>query len=150
MAGYRLPRAAGSKNFGRPFALYDTAKVLNILLQADGAEIRHVENPEIVHIGGMATEYLCQSAGVSPADIWLAWVQSLHGTDGVAGSTPEEDPRSGATTDPADLARFPAVTLQCLVQGEPPPPLPQPLDSETEARLHTVVAELVDLVDRYT
>ena len=132
-----LPRHARERieEFGRAFAVYDTAKVLNILLQADGAEVRHHENPQIVHIGGMATEYLCQAAGVRPADIWLAWVQSLHGPDGARGTTPEAAPHSGATTDPPDLAQFPAVTLQCLVRGEPLPLLPQPLGAETEARL---------------
>ena len=125
-----LLQRARIEEFGRAFAVYDTAKVLNILLQADGAEVRHHENPQIVHIGGMATEYLCQATGVRPADIWLEWVQSLHGPDGARGTTPEAAPHSGVTTDQPDLAQFPAVTLQCLVRGDPLPPLPQPLGAE--------------------
>ena len=136
------------EEFGRAFAVYDTAKVFNILLQADGSEVRHFENPQIAHIGGMATEFLCQAAGVRRDDIWLAWVRSLQGP-GEARRRAGGPPRLGQSSRSAGRREFPAVTLQCLLRGEPLPPLPPSLATETEARLRAVVAELIDLVGQY-
>jgi len=42
---------------GRNFRLYDTAKVLNLLLQADGGVVTHLENPALMHVGGIS-QYL--------------------------------------------------------------------------------------------
>lgn len=55
------PRARGAiESLGRAFRLYDTAKVLNLLLRADGGEMTHVAHPALRHLGGIS-QYLSRA-----------------------------------------------------------------------------------------
>ena len=147
-SGYRWPDLPAEvrrevARLGRRFDLYDTAKVLNILLQADGETVAHIDHPNLVHIGGMSVEYLCDAFGVRPMDLWLEWERSL------SPSGAPEPPGSDDLGAPPDPARVAALALRCLVRGEPLPPIPTSLDAAAEERLRKVIGELTDLVDRY-
>jgi hypothetical protein len=39
---------------GHEYWLYDTGKIVNILLQEDGHPLCHLEHPQLIHIGGMS------------------------------------------------------------------------------------------------
>jgi hypothetical protein len=147
-AGYRWPDLPVEVRremvrLGRRFDLYDTAKVLNILLQSDGETVAHIDHPNLVHIGGMSVEYLCEAFGVRPMDLWLEWERSLSPSDAPV------PPGSDARSAPPDPARVAALALRCLVRGEPLPPIPTSLDPSAEARLKKVLDELAHLVERY-
>jgi hypothetical protein len=128
---------------GRRFDLYDTAKVVNILLQADGDTVVHIDHPNLVHVGGMSVEYLCEAFGVRPMDLWVEWERSLQPTGG-----PEPPPLDASGVQP-DPARVAALALRCLVRGEPLPPIPPSLDAASAARLRKVLDQLRNLVEQY-
>jgi hypothetical protein len=120
---------------GRRFGLYDTAKVLNLLLQGEGFVLAHVDNPALVHIGGIS-QYLSDpsvlgrdpeaGAGAEPAAPWFAL--------------------SGVGRERWDFARWTAATLRSLVDGGPVPELPA--DREQRSRAKEVRRELLGLVER--
>jgi hypothetical protein len=109
---------------GRRFDMYDTAKVLNILLQGDGGTLRHLDHPELFHVGGIS-EYL---------------------------SHPRDEPpplfaRGGAGRTRWDFAHWAAATLMAFVDGGTPPDAAVP--GLAEAQAMTTQNELRDLVERY-
>ena len=68
-AGNDISDAARSRleAVGRSFWVYDTAKIVNILMQADGHHLSHRENPNLVHIGGVS-HYLASYSDGSEAN----------------------------------------------------------------------------------
>jgi hypothetical protein len=117
---------------GHLYKVYDTGKVVNILLQIDGKRVCHVDPDELIHIGGM-------SHFLSPPD---------PGAKGGEVETPSwasnylMEPRLATT-------RFTAALLRSLAEGQPPPPLPTGLEPELERRMLFVRDEVIDLVERY-
>jgi len=132
-----LPRAAREQlvAMNRRFELYDTAKAFNILFQGDGFALTHVDNPALVHIGGIS-QYLSDPS-------------VLGRGPGRETSTGDESElpwfaTSGAGRDRWDFARWAAALLRTIVDGEPAPQLPTaPIARE---RATAVQRELLDLV----
>src|SRR5690606_22166711 len=48
---------------GRDYKLFDTGKIVNILLQCDGQRLLHTEHPDLLHVGGMS-HYLSPPAHI--------------------------------------------------------------------------------------
>lgn len=116
----------------RRFLVYDTAKIVNILLTAGGHPILHRDLPTLLHIGGLS-HYISPSAYMITEDgrrepDWAKW--SL-----VA-------PR-------LEVARLTANLLTSTIDGTEPVPLPEITDEHLRAVVPTVRAEVVDLVERY-
>ena len=130
------------EEFGKAFKMYDTAKPLNILLQAEGLQVCHVEHPQLVHIGGVS-EYWCEATGVQRPSAWASLPRDSSGRPAWAS-------QEGHGRDRWDLSRFAALTLEYLVRGEEPPSLPLDVRSGLYERMEAVRAELVDLVARYS
>jgi hypothetical protein len=119
----------------RGAGLYDTAKVLNVLLQAHGHAVEHVDHPNLAHIGGMS-DYLSRRATAS--------------TTNGSGSQGRRRLRDGSADRRRDLASFAAATLQRLSDGLAPPPLPPDLDERNTPLFRAVQQEVVDLVSTYS
>jgi hypothetical protein len=120
---------------GRQFRLYDTAKVLNILLQGDGFGLTHVDNPALVHVGGIS-QYLSDpsvlgrdSGSLASDDVSVPWFAA-----------------SGSGRQRWDFAQWAAATLRSIVDGESPPELPD--DPAQRQRAIEVRGELLDLAGR--
>jgi hypothetical protein len=118
---------------GRQFRLYDTAKVLNILLQGDGFRLTHVDNPALVHIGGIS-QYLSDPnvlgrdpGSLTTDDASVPWFAA-----------------SGAGRQRWDFAQWAAATLRSIVDGEEAPELPE--DPAQRLRAIEVQWELLNLV----
>lgn len=140
-AGNDLPAPARARlvEFGRDFWIYDTAKVVNILLQADGHGLRHLEHPDLVHIGGVS-HFLAppltppDDDGTGPK-VWGNDVYDWGKWEGqarrylVAGHT--------------------AACLRSLFAGDPVPPPPPDAPATMADRLRLVEEAMTDLVDRY-
>ena len=119
---------------GRQFRFYDTAKVLNILLQGDGSGLTHVDNPALVHVGGIS-QYLSDP--------------SVLGRTDTAANDDAPVPwfaTSGAGRQRWDFARWAAAMLRSIVDGEPAPELPA--DPAQRLRANEVQRELLDLAGR--
>lgn len=109
------------EEFGRAYWIYDTGKIVNILLQADGHTLTHAENPDLVHVGGvshflappMTPEGLAPVWGENQPD-WGAW-------DGMA--------------DRFAVARFTADVITACFAGRPGPQLPDHVDATIRTRL---------------
>ncbi len=120
-----VPVQARLESMGRRFALYDTAKVLNILFQGDGLTLRYADNPALFHIGGIS-QYLSdpgvlrRPAGASSTVPWFA--------------------SAGAGRERWDFAQWVAAMLRSLIDGAPAPPLPS--DQAQQRAAETVLAEL--------
>ena len=133
-AGPELSDAARAHlaGIGREFKVYDTAKIVNCLLQADGHRLVHREFDQLVHIGGLA-HYL------SPA---------FYLTDEQGEEVPEWT-RWDNMGDRHRVARFTAQVLRGQLAGEPVPAIPPGLDPSMEERLALARDEVVDLIARY-
>ena len=122
---------------GRVFGLYDTAKVLNILVQGDGFVLTHVENPALVHVGGIS-QYL-SDPGVRRGGSGAR--ASGSGASGEA-AVPWFA-ASGAGRERWDFAQWAAATLRSIVDREPAPDLPD--EPVQRLRATEVQRELLDL-----
>jgi hypothetical protein len=132
--GGDLPRRAKDvlAAAGHEYWLYDTGKIVNILLQEDGNRLCHFEHPALLHIGGMS-HYL------SPPE--------KHGEVLAA----DEEPDQRWPWPPARLAvaRYTASLLRSLCDRQPLPEAPSGLDPDLAGRLDRVRGALVDLVQGY-
>jgi hypothetical protein len=117
---------------GHEYLVYDTGKIVNALLQGDGHTLVHEELPQIVHVGGLA-HYLSPPAyrTTDEGEIEPDWTSY----------------ESMAVRH--EVTRFTARTLTALARGDSPPALPEGLSPDVEARLRRVLAEVVDLMQRY-
>ena len=115
------PVAARLADLGRRFSVYDTAKVMNIALQADGHQVHHHDVDDLVHIGGMSSYLSNPTLGID------------------ARSQPERFVG----------AEFAAATLLALIDRSPLPPVPAALPDDRKQHLAVIAAELTDLVARY-
>jgi hypothetical protein len=114
------------------YIVFDTAKIVNTLLQGDGHPLVHRDLPQLVHIGGLA-HYLSPPA--------------YRTTE--SGEVEPDWTRFEIMTARHEVTRHTARTLRHLLDGEPEPPLPEGLDEGMEAKLRLVHQEVVDLVERY-
>jgi hypothetical protein len=119
-------------DFGHEYLIYDTSKILNALLQADGHTLVHRDLPQLMHIGGL-------SHFISPPLL-------VEDENGVA--QPDwvryENMRARWA-----VTRFTASVLQDLVDGRSASPVPDDIEPSMEARLAQVRETLIDLVTTY-
>ncbi len=114
---------------GHDYWLYDTGKVVNILLQEAGHELRHQEHPNLLHIGGMS-HYL------APPDT---------ASKGVVANMARVD---HSTWNPArlEVAAFSAAVLMAACDGGPVPEIPDGLEPDIAGKLTMVRREILALV----
>lgn len=122
------------EDMGQAYMAYDTAKVLNILLQAEGHTLTHQEHDALVHIGGLSH--------------YLAPPQFDFATDVTSGEIDGEPPWTAfaGVELRAAVARFTAATLKELAAGRPAPPIPDGLEPSTLVKLELVRHELAGMV----
>jgi hypothetical protein len=113
---------------GHAYWIYDTGKIVNILLQEDGHRLCHFEHPSLLHIGGVSHYLSTPIGGGRPraageaTDMGLPWPQAR-----------------------LEVAQYTAVLLRSLSHDEPPPQPPPGLDADLAGRLDRVRAAVVDL-----
>jgi hypothetical protein len=113
---------------GHTYWIYDTGKIVNILLQEGGHRLRHLEHPALLHVGGMS-HYLAPPKG--------------RGEPRAAGEASD----LGLPWPPArlEVARYTASLLRALSHGEPAPVPPPDLDSDLAGRLDRVRTAVANL-----
>jgi hypothetical protein len=113
---------------GHTYWIYDTGKILNILLQESGHRLCHLEHPALLHIGGMS-HYLSPPKGPGEP------------------RAPGEATDLGLPWPPArlEVARYTADLLRALSCGEPPPPPPSGLDGDLAGSLDRVREAVTNL-----
>jgi hypothetical protein len=113
---------------GHTYWIYDTGKILNILLQESGHRLCHLEHPALLHIGGMS-HYLSPPKGRGEP------------------RAPGEASDLGLPWPPArlEVARYTADLLRALSCGEPAPAAPRALSNELAGRLDRVRAAVTNL-----
>jgi hypothetical protein len=133
-AGPDLSDAARARMFemGLDYVIYDTGKIVNALLQADGHRLAHRDLPQLVHIGGMS-HYLSPPGGYITLD------------DG------EEAPDFArwGLNDRYHVTKFTAHTLRELLVGRPAPPIPAGTVPEMATKLAVVQREMGELFTTY-
>lgn len=117
---------------GHDYKIYDTGKIVNILLQVDGRSLRHVDPDELIHIGGMAHFLSPPDPGAAGGEVETPAWAAYHGME----------PRLAVT-------RYTAALLRGLVEHTPLPDLPPGLEPTMQDRLLFVRDEVIDLVERY-
>lgn len=132
-AGPELSDAARARmaDLGHEYKVYDTAKIINALLQADGHRLVHRDLDQLVHIGGMS-HYLSPAYHIELDD----------------GEVAPEWARWGLT-DRYHVAKFTALTLKRLLKGEDVPSIPRGLDEPIADKLRIVQREMSDLFSTY-
>jgi hypothetical protein len=120
-------------NLDHHYRVYDTAKVVNALLQADGHAVTHVEHDHLVHVEGLShwispPETVGRSLDLDRDPEWIRHpkMSSLHG-----------------------VARFTARVLPALDTGSTASALPDGLDPATLDKLSRVRAEVTDIVESH-
>ena len=122
---------------GRDYWVYDTGKIVNILLQGDGHELIHQEHPALVHIGGVSH--------------FLAPPSSAPGAQGKPVKWGEGDAwgQEAGTRDRYIIAHYSATVLEALGQHLPAPQIPVGHASGLENRLILARTTLIDLVKAF-
>ena len=121
--------AAALVQAGHEYWLYDTGKLLNVFLQIDGYELRHMEHEQLLHIGGMS-HYLSP-----PETAGAGAVASMARVD-----------RSTWHADRLEVAGFSAAVLSAAVDGGEVPVVPDGLDASTAEKLLLVRTAILELV----
>jgi hypothetical protein len=113
---------------GHSYWIYDTGKIVNILLQEDCRRLCHLEHAALFHIGGMSHYLTTPAAGGRARDAGEA-------TD------------LGLPWPPArlEVARYTAALLRALSDDQSPPPPPSGLDPDLAGRLARVQAAVTGL-----
>jgi hypothetical protein len=132
-AGPDLSEAAKARlaEQGHTYVIYDTAKIVNALLQADGHRVVHEDLPQLIHIGGLShylspAEYITLADG-EEAPEWARW----------------------GITDRYHVTKFTALTLRQLHEGGDVPEVPPGTDPTMAAKLALVQQEMADLYAVY-
>ena len=126
------PAKARLEESGLLYWVYDTAKLVNIFLQADGNRLSHFEHPSLLHVGGVPT-YLGPT--------------KLQGREGGLLDPNWQNWRGMETR--FEVARFTARVLRALVDQQTPPEIPDGVEPAVRARLVPVRDALIDVVGRY-
>lgn len=131
-AGPDLSAAATERlaSAGHLYRVYDTGKVVNILLQLDGHTLRHIDPDELIHIGGMS-HFLAPPAEASGEVETPSWA-AYKGMDARL-----------------VVARYTAALLRSLIEQRRGPVVPDGLEPAMEDRVLRVRHEVVDMVERY-
>lgn len=134
-AGADLSDAARTRleEFGRSYWIYDTAKVINILLQADGHTLTHEESPQLVHFGGVSHFLAPPSTAPAARGLPPAW-----------GEGPDWGTQVGQARRYA-MASYTADVLRALNTGRPVPSTPDDAPPAMGARLEAARRELEQL-----
>jgi hypothetical protein len=127
-----VPTRARLEEFGRSFAVFDTGKIVNVLLQADGGHVVQHELEQLVHIGGMS-HYFEPSGQVVADD----------------GTTRPGWARHENVRDRFVVTRYTAELLDALRTGAEPPVAPDGLAPPLQAKMERVHAEVVDLMEAH-
>jgi hypothetical protein len=114
---------------GHEYWLYDTGKMVNILLQEDGNRLCHFEHAALLHIGGLS-HYL------SPPE---------KGGE-VLAADEEPEQRWPWPAARLEVARYTASLLRALYEGQPAPEAPSGLESDLAGRLERVRRALITLI----
>jgi hypothetical protein len=132
-AGPELAEATRDRlaSAGHLYRVYDTGKIVNILLQLDGRTLRHVDPDELIHIGGMS-HFLSPPDAAQGGEVETPSWAVYHGMEARLAVT-----------------RYTAALLRSLVEETGRPCLPPGLDGALEQRLRFVTDEIVDLVEQY-
>jgi hypothetical protein len=117
---------------GHHYKIYDTGKIVNILLQVDGRSLCHIDPDELIHIGGMSHFLSPPDPGAAHGELETPSWAAYHGME----------PRLAVT-------RYTAALLRGLAEGTPLPDLPLGLEPAMQERLLFVRNEIIDLVERY-
>lgn len=117
---------------GLDYRLYDTGKIMNALLQADGHRLAHRDVPQLVHIGGMS-HYLSPPGGYITLD---------------DGEQAPDFARWGLN-DRFHVTKFTARTLRELTEGRPVPAIPPDTDPAIARKLAVVQDEMAELFSTY-
>lgn len=132
-AGPDLSDAASARlaAMGHTYLIYDTGKITNALLQADGNRLVHLDLPQLIHIGGLS-HYLSPASYISLDDGELApeWI------------------RWGITSR-YHVTKFTALTLRHLYEDRPAPAIPEGADPVMKAKLELVQVELEEMFKTY-
>jgi hypothetical protein len=133
-AGPELGDAAKARmaEMGHEYIVYDTAKIVNALLQADGHTLVHRDLPQLIHIGGLS-HYLSPPGGYVTLD---------------DGEVAPDFVRWGIT-DRYHVTKFTAFTLRELTEGRAAPAVPAGVEPAMAAKLEIVQREMADLLVRY-
>jgi hypothetical protein len=117
------------RQMGIEYLVFDTAKLVNTFMQADGHALVHHDLPQLIHIGGLShyiapSSYRTTETG-EQAPEWTRWdnMATRH-----------------------DVTRFTAHCLLAELDGNPAPAVPGGLDPVMETKLSLVRAEVIELV----
>lgn len=116
---------------GHLYKVYDTGKIVNILLQLDGGSLQHIDPDGLLHIGGMS-HFLAPATGEKSGEV-----------------EPPHWAKHKNVEARLVVARYTAALLRSLIERTPQPALPTGLEARMEERLLLVRREVVDLVERY-
>lgn len=135
-AGVEIPDRAARRieEMGRTFLLYDTAKVINILLQADGRRLVHEEDDALVHVGGVS-HFLAPPVG----DRARGGDEPLWGEDADWG-------KWEGMADRYSVAQYAAAALSAARSGQPVPAVPDDVAPRLVDNLETLAADIEELV----
>lgn len=116
------------EELGRSYWIYDTGKIVNILLQGDGHSLVHEESPALVHVGGVAHFLAPPMTPEGEAPVWGENVRDWHRWDGMEARYA--------------VAQHVAGVIEAAFAGGPVPPVPDGVSDTVRARLTNLATEV--------
>ena len=114
---------------GLAYWMFDTAKLVNIMLQEDGHPLVHQEHDALVHVGGLLHYLWAPRVTEADGEVDVDWARWAN-----------QGPRH-------QVARYAAQVLHALVDGQPAPPVPATASPELIGRLEQARDALVRTAD---
>jgi hypothetical protein len=140
--GSRIPDKAVRRlrETGHRQTLFDTGKVLNILLQEDGSTLCHIDHPALLHVGGISDHLTEKPHADALLQRFREETQRLGRgiTAGMLGGA--------GRLDRMQVARFAADTVRAAHLGLALPDVPAPCTDEERGRLEYLASEIVSMV----
>lgn len=112
--------------------IFDTGKIINILLQVDGHRVVHVDLDQVVHIGGLS-HYLAPTRFRTDADGETVPDWALMDKDGTRHA----------------FTRFTSAVMREVAAGRPAPAIPAGVEGPMLEKLESARSEVIDLIERY-
>jgi hypothetical protein len=123
------------EELGRPYFVFDTGKIVNILIQGDGHRLVHLENPDLVHIGGVSHFLAPPMTPEGETPVWGENRPNWNEWDGM-------EARYAVARDTADVIR-------AALDGGSIPPLPSEISDEVRGQLESVRGDVWAMASRY-
>lgn len=123
--------------------IYDTAKVLNLIIQTEGQQIIVHDTSALCHIGGISAVYASDNKLLSKTNILRNWIRKI------SHSIFSRQFQKDALKRRAETSRYFTSVLQSLFEGAELPPLMEISNPDIRKRIQSATKDMVGVYEEF-